>query len=285
MVETDRFADDRNMSDAIPRSRSSSGPGRPVLRRNVLLALMAGVAGLTALFFGMRPNLPAAWSTPGSPELYLTGVLGALLCLTPFAFSIAKRSGRADSPPAWFIAHVAAATVGVALLVVHSGLHVRRPPALLLAGGLFLVVQGAWARVWLANHVAGVFGGRYAAIIGAGDLDKERLRALIDAKTALLARLDRSAEEALFSPALSHWCRYPVLSLRYVRLAKAESGLVGQRGAVSPALAHWRALHIGVAFLFLAGLIVHVVTVTFFAGYVAGGGPIDWWHLTAWGAP
>ena len=273
------------MSNAILRSRSSSGPARPVLRRNALLALMAGVAGLTVLFFGMRPILPAAWSTPGSPELYFTGVLGALLCLTPFAFSIAKRSGRADSPPAWFIAHVAAATVGVALLVIHSGLHVRRPPALLLAGGLFLVVQGAWARVWLAHHVSSVFGGRYAAIIGTGNLDKERLRALIDAKTALLTRLDREAEEALFSPTLSHWCRHPLLSLRYVRLAQAEAGLIGQRRAVSPALAHWRALHIAAAFLFLIGLVVHVVTVTFFAGYVADGGPIGWWHMTAWGAP
>ena len=273
------------MSDAILQSRSSSGPHRPVLPKHALSALVAGTAGLTALFFIVRPVLPAAWSTPGSPELYLIGVLGAALCLTPFAFSIAKRSGRADSPPAWFIAHVVAATLGVALALVHSGLHVGRPPALLLAGGVFLVVQGAWARVRLAHRVAGVFGGRYAAIVGTGGVDKERLRALIDAKTALLTRLDREADEALFSPTLSHWRRHPWLSLRYARLAKAESALVGRRGDVSPILAHWRALHIAVAFLFLAGLAVHVVTVTFFAGYVADGGPIGWWHLTAWGAP
>ena len=30
------------------------------------------------------------------------------------------------------------------------------------------------------------------------------------------------------------------------------------------------------------GLVIHVITVTFFAGYVADGGPITWWHLTAW---
>ena len=268
-----------------PGDVAGGGPHRPVLRKHALLALVAGITGLTTLFFIVRPVLPAAWSIPGSPELYLIGVLGAALCLTPFAFSIAKRSGRADSPPAWFIAHVVAATVGVALLLVHSGLHVRRPPALLLAGGLFLIVQGAWARVWLAHRVAGVFGGRYAAIVGTGGIDKERLRALIDAKTALLTRLDREADEALFSPTLSHWCRHPWLSLRYVRLAKAESALVGRHGDISPVLAHWRTLHIAVAFLFLAGLIVHVVTVTFFAGYVADGGPIGWWHLAAWGAP
>ena len=123
------------MSNATLQSPIS----RPVLRKNKLLAALGAVAGLTVLFFTVRPVLPVAWSTPGSPELYLTGVLGAMLCLTPFAFSIAKRSGKTESPPAWFIAHVVASMVGVALLVVHSGLYLRRPPALLLAGGLFLV--------------------------------------------------------------------------------------------------------------------------------------------------
>jgi len=28
-----------------------------------------------------------------------------------------------------------------------------------------------------------------------------------------------------------------------------------------------------------------VITVTFFAGYVADGGPINWWHLADWGGP
>lgn len=249
------------------------------------MAVLGGVAGLTALFFILRPALPSAWSTPGSPELYLTGVLGALLCLTPFAFSIAKRSGKAESPPTWFIAHVVAATIGVALLVVHSGLHLGRPPALLLAAALFLILQGAWARAFLAHRISDVFGGKYAAIIGAGTVDKEKMRGLIDAKTVLLQRLDPAADEALFSPNLSHWCRHPLLSFRYIRLAQAEAGLIGQRRAIAPVLAYWRALHIAMAFLFLAGLVIHVFTVTFFAGYVADGGPITWWHLAEWGAP
>ena len=229
--------------------------------------------------------MPAAWSLPGSPELYLTGVLGALLCLTPFAFSLAKRSGTSDNPPAWFVAHVLAASVGVALLVIHSGGYVRRPPALLLAGGLFLVLQGAWVRIYLSHKISDVFGGKYGAIIGANTVEKDRLRDFIARKTELLARLDPDADEALFSPTLSHWCRHPALSLRYARLAQAETDLIGQRRAVSPAIAYWRALHIAVALLFLLGLIVHVLTVTFLAGYVAEGGPVTWWHLAAGGAP
>jgi hypothetical protein len=272
------------MSKAIPNPGRQAAR-RPVLRKTAILAVLGGVGVLTALFFFLRAALPSAWSTPGSPELYLTGVLGASLCLTPFAFSIAKRSGKAENLPAWFIVHVVAATIGVALLVVHSGLHLGRPPALLLGAALFLILQGAWARAFLAHQVSGVFGGKYAAIVGTGTIDKDRMRTLIDAKTALLQRLDPAAQEALFSPNLSHWCGHPFLSFRYIRLAQAEAGLIGQRRAIAPVLAYWRTLHIAMAFLFLAGLLIHVFTVTFFAGYVADGGPITWWHLADWGTP
>lgn len=258
---------------------------RPVLRKRALLGVLTVVAAATGLFFMIRPALPEAWATPGSPELYLTGVLGALLTLTPFAFSLAKRSGASENPPAWFIAHVIAASIGVALLVVHSGGYIGRPPALLLAGGLFLVVQGAWARVFLSHKISGVFGGKYHAIMSAGTVDKDHMRAIIETKRDVLTRLDPAADEALFSPTLSHWCRSPIATLRYVRLAREEMGLIGQRKAISPMLAYWRALHIGVAFLFLFGLVVHIITVTFFAGYVADGGSIHWWHLAAWGGP
>jgi hypothetical protein len=29
-------------------------------------------------------------------------------------------------------------------------------------------------------------------------------------------------------------------------------------------------------------MIIHIIVVTFFAGYVADGGEIYWWHVTAW---
>lgn len=260
-------------------------PHRPTLRARALYGIVGGTAGAVALFFIVRPALPTGWSEPGSPELYFAGVLGALLALMPFAFSLAKRSGAAESPPAWFVAHVLAATVGLALLVIHSGGYFRRPPALVLLGGVFLMAQGVWARAWLSHRVAGVFGSKYRAIVGAGAVDKEKLRGVIAAKRSLLATLDPTADEALFSPTLSHWLRRPFASARYARLARTEMALIGQRSAVPPTIAYWRALHIAVALMFLFGFVVHVVTVTFFAGYVADGGPITWWHLADWGGP
>ena len=111
---------------------------------------------------------------------------------------------------------------------------------------------------------------------------KDRLLALIAEKTALLARLDPEASEALFSVTLRHLLRKPVKSLAYMRLVRREAELMGTRRSVPFAQAWWRPLHMALAWMFLAGLILHIVLVTFFAGYVADGREIYWWHLAAW---
>jgi hypothetical protein len=256
---------------------------RPVLRRRALIAVTASISAATLLFFMGRPLLSSAWSTAGSPALYLVGVVGSLLSLTPFFFSLAKRSGASADPPFWFVAHVLAATLGIALLFIHSGAQFGRPPALLLLAGLFLVVQGCWARLYLPHRIANRFGARHQAFLGTNPTDRNRIRAVIERKQALLKTLDPRRDEATFSPTLALWLKHPLLSARYGRLARHEKKLIGQ--TLPPVLAYWRAMHIGVAFLFLLGLIIHVITVTFFAGYVADGGPIHWWHLADWGGP
>ena len=272
------------MNAPVSATTGTSAP-RPTFGTRALLTVVLSTAAAVILFFALRRFLPAAWSSPGSPELYLTGVVGAALAMTPLAYFLAKRSGHSENPPAWFIAHAVAGCIGVGLLVVHSGLYLRRPPALLLAGGLFLVVQGAWARIYLAHRIAGTFGGKYRAFLSPDPPDKAHLARIIDAKRTLLATLDADKSEATFRPTLAHWRTHPIRSWRYHRLARAELGLIGQRRAVPAAQAYWRALHMAVAALFLLGLVIHVVTVTFFAGYVADGGPIHWWHLADWGGP
>ena len=104
----------------------------------------------------------------------------------------------------------------------------------------------------------------------------------LNRKRALLASLDPAAQEATFSPTLMHWVRAPRASLRYARLIREENRLVGTRASVGMEQAWWRPLHLALAYVFVLGLVIHVITVTFFAGYVAGGEPITWWHLTAW---
>jgi hypothetical protein len=255
---------------------------RPDLPDRTLLWILAAAALALAAWFAVRPALPAAWSTPGSPQLYLAGLLGALLLLVSMVFVVVKRSGRGELAPAWFVAHVLCGTLGTVLVVVHSGGFLRRPPALLLLALLGLLLLGAWARVRLSGRMAATFASKQRGFSPAGGDLRTALAPVIERKRALLASLDPAAQEGTFSPTLAHWLRSPRASLGYARLAREESTLIGTRASVGAAQAWWRPLHLTLAYLFVLGLAIHVLTVTFFAGYVADGGPITWWHLTAW---
>ena len=153
----------------------------------------------------------------------------------------------------------------------------------LLIGTIFLLlVTGAFARIIMAPKMAATFGTKPRAFQQADPVLKGRLRDLITRKTELLKRLDPTADEGLFSVTLGHLLARPLKSSAYMRLAREETRLMGTRNTVSPLQAWWRPVHIVLAWLFLGGLILHVVLVTFFAGYVADGRDIYWWHLAAW---
>ena len=130
--------------------------------------------------------------------------------------------------------------------------------------------------------MADTFGTKLGAF-AAPDVGKHAaLRDVIDRKVALLARLDPAANEATFSVTLSHLLRRPGTAIAYMQLARKEQRLMRARASVGPAQAWWRPLHLALAATFIVGLLIHVVMVTFFAGYVAEGRPVTWWHLTAW---
>jgi hypothetical protein len=249
----------------------------------LLLALSAAAAAAIAAWFTLRPLLPEAWRVPGSPELYLAGVAGVALLLVPLAFSLAKRCGRSTNPVGWFNAHVVCSLAGMVLIAVHSGGFMRRPPALMLLSLLALAILGVWARVRGSRRMAATFSSKAPAFRVPDAATLERLQQIIVEKRHLLGRLDPQAAEGTFSVNLPHLIRHPLPALAYRRLAREEAMLLGTRQAVSPPQAWWRPLHMALAWLFTAGIVIHVVTVTFFAGYVADGGPVTWWHITAWG--
>lgn len=250
--------------------------------RRLLVCCAAAVAAIV-LWFLLRGALSEAWRVPGSPELYLTGVAGVILLLVPVAFVVAKRGGSGANPVNWFNAHVLCSLAGMVLIVIHSGGFLRRPPALLLLVLLALAALGVWARVRGSKRIAATFASKAPAFRVPDAATRERLHALISEKRALLAQLDPQAKEGTFSVNLPHFLRSPRLALAYRRLALEESRLLGTRAAVPAQQAWWRPLHMVLAWLFVLGVIIHVITVTFFAGYVADGGPITWWHLRAWG--
>ena len=254
---------------------------RPDLDRGALLGLLAalGVAVPAAL---IAPVAPRA----GAPVAQSLAIAGALLLLVPVAFAVLKRSGGAASPPAWFVLHVLASAAGCVLVAAHAGAgSLLSPPGLLLALLLAVIVQGLLARALLAPTLATRFAASPASFAAPDPARRDAIARIIAAKSALLPRIDPQASEALFSPALPHWLHHPGLCLRYRRLAAEEAALVGARARAGRLLAGWRGLHMAAAWLFVAGLALHVVVVTFFAGYAADGGPVDWWHVTAWGGP
>ncbi len=248
-----------------------------------LLTFTGAAVGAIVLWFLGRGLLSEAWRVPGSPELYLAGVAGVILLLVPVAFVIAKRGGSGANPVNWFNAHVICSLAGMVLIAIHSGGFLRRPPALLLLTLLALAALGVWARVRGSRRSAATFASKAPAFHVPDTATRERLRALISEKRALLAQLDPQANEGTFSVNLPHFIRSPRLALAYRRLAREETRLLGTRAAVSVQQAWWRPLHMALAWLFVLGVVIHVITVTFFAGYVADGGPITWWHIKAWG--
>lgn len=257
-------------------------PKRPDLANRRLLIWVAGLVLAIIGYLIAKPFLPALWQRPGTEILQPVAALGAVLLLAPFLFSLGKRSGHSQIPNRLFILHVGASLAGMFLVSLHAAAAFAGPPLILIACLALLAATGVVARVHLAPRMAATFG-RKSAPFQAGDPAlKAKLRALIDAKTALLARLDPQASEALFSPTLKHFLTAPLTSLAYARLARKESRLMGARRSVSWLQAWWRPAHMALAWLFLAGLVLHVVLVTFFAGYVADGRDIYWWHLAAW---
>lgn len=247
-----------------------------------LLQLTAVAVIAIVLWFLIRGVLPEMWHTPGSSALYLTGVAGVLLLLVPVAFVIAKRGGHSANPVGWFNAHIVCSLAGMVLIAIHSGGFLRRPPALLLLTLLALAALGVWARVHGSRRMAATFASKAPAFNVPDAETRERLRALIIEKRRLLTELDPQATEGTFSVNLPHFFSHPRLAMAYRKLVREESLLLGTRRAVSAPQAWWRPLHMALAWLFVLGVVIHVITVTFFAGYVADGGAITWWHLTAW---
>lgn len=270
------------MAARIRLNASAGLRKRNELADPALVRLIGCTVGAIALWFVVRGALPEAWRTPGSPALYLAGVIGVALLLVPAAFSVAKRGDSAADPRRWFVAHVWCSCAGAVLIAVHSGGFVRRPPALMLGVLVLLAALGVWARLRGSRKMAATFASKVARFEPPGERARARLRELIALKQALLARLDPGASEATFSPTLRHFRRHPRLAIQYLRYAREERELLGTRAAVGTAQAWWRPLHMAFAWIFVLGVLVHVLTVTFFAGWVADYGPVHWWHLASW---
>ena len=235
-----------------------------------------------AVYLMAKPTLGPLWQRPGTALLQPLAAGGALLLLVPFMFSLGKRGGFTKVPNRMFVMHVVASVAGIFLVSLHALARLEGPPLFMLACLGLLVISGMLGRIEIVHRIATTFGTKASPFQAANPETKAEIRKLIDRKIELLATLDQDAKEAFFSVTLGHWLRAPLKSLAYARLAKRESDLMGARKSVHWLQAWWRPAHMALAWLFVAGLAVHVIVVTFFAGYVAEGRDIYWWHLAKW---
>ncbi len=250
------------------------------LNNSLLYAIVGGTvaAGLVAAtVFGASA---ADWARPGSPLLQSAAILGGLLLLASFAAVLAKRFGQPGKRG--FHAHVGLASLGLALVMAHWSFGVWRFPTLLLVLLAALVVLGVWSRSAGAKQMARTFGRKHAAFKPPSAETHARMRTLIAEKRAVLANLDPAAGEATFSLQPRHWLTRPGKAVAYQRLCDEELRLTGATAMLSSGQRHWRLVHRLLAWAFVAGLVGHVLVVTFFAGYVADGREIYWWHITDW---
>lgn len=254
---------------------------RPKDLSNRLLYSIVGstlAGGLVAAI--VAGSSAASWARPGSPLLQSLAIMGAGMLAASFAAVLAKRFGMPGKRG--FHMHVGLASIGLALVLAHWGFHVWQVPTLLLLLLAALVFLGIWSRSVGAAAMAATFGRKHAAFRTPDPGSRERLKVLIRQKQALLAAIDPQAAEATFSLQPHHWLSRPGKALAYQRLCDSERRLTGATAMLSPTHRHWRLIHRLLAWGFLAGLVMHIFVVLFFAGYVADGREIYWWHITDW---
>ncbi|MEZ5742050.1 MAG: hypothetical protein R3E68_23180 [Burkholderiaceae bacterium] len=258
-------------------------PSRPDLSDRWLIRLtLALVVGIGSFLLFM-PLLPGHWLRPGSAPLQSAAALGSLCLLVPFGFAAGKRAGTSRSPNKLFIAHVLASLLGIGLVSAHALAGFRGPPLVLLACLVLLLATGVVARVRISRMMAATLGSKVPPFAQASPALQAELRAIIARKVALLERLDPQASEAAVLGRLAALALgSPRQAFVYSWLVQRRGDAAGARRSVPFVRAWWRPLHLALAWLFLAGLLVHLIVVTFFAGYVTDG-QIYWWHLAAWG--
>lgn len=247
----------------------------------LILAGASALLGVLAMSAGYACRaLVADVCQPGGPLLQSVAITGSLLTLIAFAAALAKRRG--GDGQGGYRTHVVLACLGFVLVALHSTGSVWRPPAFLLLSLAALGILGVWARTSGARKLANVFGSRPGAF-GPGAAERRAsLVELMHQKRAVLERLDADADEGVFSLRAPHWLMHPLLSRDYAVLVQRENELLTDARPAPATLRWWRLVHQLLAFGFVAGLAIHVLLVTFFAGYVAEGRDVYWWHITAW---
>lgn len=237
-----------------------------------LVLLLAGSAAARAL----DPDTFA----PGTVLMQSAALVGSALLIAGFCAALQKRAGR--SARQGFRRHIWLSIGGMLLVAWHTTASFDKAPMLLLLIIVSLAVLGAVARTRGAVAQGQMFGVRLGRLTDTRAGTRAALSELLGQKQVLLQRLDARAAEATFVIRPRHWRTHPLLTWRYARLVAAERKWLGTPGLFDRSPRGFRLWHQLLAWTFVMGLSIHVILVTWFAGYVADGRTVYWWHLAAW---
>ena len=247
-----------------------------------LTTIVCGAVTISLITLIAVDFLPVGLRQPGSPVLQSAAIIGSILLILSFLAILAKRFGK--SGKSGFKAHVWLANIGFILIIAHSGLAVLSIPGILLILLLIIAVVGIYGRLVLSRKMENTFGTKRTGFSVPDATIRNELKHLIAYKRRLLKKIDPSANEAFFSIQAKNWIKTPILAFRYNQAVAKEAGLLETRKSVPFIQAYYRSIHRFLSTAFLLGLIIHIVTTIFFAGYVAEDRHIYWWHITKWGS-
>ena len=225
--------------------------------------------------------LPNDVSEPGSSLMQSLAIIGTLLIVITFYGVLSKRFGKPGRIGT--VIHIISANIGTILVIVHSGGTIFATPGSLIILLFIIMLLGGVLRIVMPLNFSKTFGTKLRGFTSLEDNTRKELRKIISSKEDLLAQFEPNAQEGLFSLRLQHWVQAPLLAYRYQKLEKLEENIIGYRNSVKPIQAYCRRLHQIFSWLLLIGITVHIITVTFFATYVADGRPIYWGHIEDWG--
>ncbi|MDH3375829.1 MAG: hypothetical protein OEQ39_02550 [Gammaproteobacteria bacterium] len=227
---------------------------------------------------------------PGSPIGQSLGICAGMVLLGTLYYVRVRRSENTRlAKPASQTWHSLVSTLGATLAILHSQAALREWSTLVLLAIIGLLATGLYGRVIAPLRVGAAFGRSAVpyAVMEQPNATSNAVSDLIYAKRMLLKSLTDDTREGEFVLRWHHWTERPRAALRYHRLTLAERRLLARNplsaSAEIPAMERlWRRLHLLLAAMFIVGLLAHVVTTVFFAGYVADGREIYWWHITKW---
>ena len=246
-----------------------------------LLTYLISIASLSLFgYFSFLHLLPSMWHMPGSPVLYIFGVIGSLFLSFSIVFLFLKRTNVSKKPVFWFNCHVVTAVIGSVLVTIHSSGHLRYAPALLLLALLALTLLGIFVRFYVSKNNQKIFSSKIRFFHTIEPDDKAKIESIITKKEKLLLSFEPDSNEGTFSLNLKHWFCHPIFAIRFYNLVRQENFYIRKRFEHSFFIRFWRSIHISLSIIFFLGLIAHIIVVTFFASYVSDGSDIYWWHIS-----